>query len=115
MPFSAQHLTWAGIQDACLYCSEPEPKGGEEHVLSVALGNWFWVIPPGVVCGQCNNGMLSALDTRLQTHPLIALVRTLAGIGGRRGQPPAVGASNLQMKRDEAPTPADRASDALQP
>lgn len=99
--FPREHLNWAAAPArTCLYCSEIEPTGGEEHVLSVALGNWFWVLPPNVVCDRCNNGVLSVLDTKLQAHPLIAMIRTLAGITGRRGQPAASGASNMRLGRD---------------
>jgi hypothetical protein len=100
--FPAERLTWAAAAGrACLYCPEIEPSGGEEHVLSLALGNWFWVIPPNVVCDRCNNEVLSVLDTKLQAHPLIAMVRTLAGIAGRHGQPAVAGASNMRLRRDE--------------
>jgi hypothetical protein len=100
--FSAEQSRWAARDDrVCLYCGDVEPTGGEEHVLSVALGNWFWVIPPSVVCGRCNSGVLSTLDRGLQVHPLIALVRTLAGITGRKGQPAEVGASNVRLRRDD--------------
>jgi hypothetical protein len=100
--FDDRHLRWARASGrVCPYCLGPEPAGGEEHVLSVALGNWFWVIPPGVVCDRCNNTVLSVLDTRLQQHPLIAMLRVLAGVAGRRGQPPVAGASNLRLRRDE--------------
>ena len=101
--FSAQHLAWAAARGrTCLYCPANEPTGGEEHVLGVALGNWFWVIPPNVVCGRCNNEVLSVLDTKLQAHPLIAMIRTLAGVTGRKGQPALAGASNMCLRRDEA-------------
>ena len=101
--FSAKQLAWASDPErVCPYCGSAEPLGGEEHVLSVTLGNWFWVIPPNVVCGRCNNGVLSMLDTKLQQHPFIQLLRTLNKIPGRSGQPPAMGASNLSMRRDEA-------------
>jgi len=97
------HLAWAaGSGRTCLYCRSLDPIGGEEHVLSVMLGNWFWVIPPNVVCHQCNHQQLSVLDTKLQQHPFIALVRTLANVPGRSGQPPQVGASNLKMARTNA-------------
>jgi hypothetical protein len=98
---SAERSRWAASSDrVCLYCGEVEPTGGEEHVLSVALGNWFWVIPPHVVCSRCNSGVLSTLDSRLRAHPLIALVRTLVGITGRTGQPAEVGASNIRLRRN---------------
>lgn len=98
--FTAQHLQWASdAERGCLYCGTLAPKAGEEHVLSVALGNWFWVIPPNVVCDSCNNEILSALDAKLQAHPFISLVRTAAGISGRLGQPPKVNATNLKLSR----------------
>lgn len=100
-PRAPEHLRWAAAPDRlCPYCLAPEPLGGEEHALSVALGNWFWVLPPNAVCGRCNSGVLSRLDTELQNQPLIALTRTLSGITGRKGQPPSVGASNVTMRRD---------------
>ncbi len=68
-------------------------------MLSVALGNWFWVIPPNVVCDRCNSTVLSDLDSRLQGHPLVAMIRTLAGITGRNGQPPVANASNMRLQR----------------
>lgn len=97
-----QQLAWASREGrSCLYCCEPNPVGGEEHVLSVALGNWFWVLPPNVVCRRCNNGVLSVLDTTLQQDPLVSLVRVLAGVRGRKGQPARAGASNVQLARSE--------------
>ncbi len=101
LPFSPEHLAWARIPGrVCPYCSQIDPVGGEEHVLSVALGNWFWVIRPNVVCARCNNEVLSGLDTKLQQHPFIALIRVLSGVAGREGQPPRVGATNMVLRRD---------------
>lgn len=98
----ARHRDWAASDvQTCLYCASPDPTGSEEHVLSVTLGNRFWVIPRDVVCDTCNHGRLSVLDTKLQRHPFIALVRTLANVPGRSGQPPKVGASNLKMARTD--------------
>src|SRR5204863_6329328 len=99
---SAQLQAWAADPDRrCPYCGDPEPEGGEEHVLSAALGNWFWVLPPNVVCARCNNQVLSRLDSVLLRHPLVAVIRVLAGITGRHGQPAHVGASNMRLRRDD--------------
>lgn len=101
--FGPHHRAWAARSGrVCLYCGSLDPVGSEEHVLSVALGNWFWVVPPDVVCGTCNHKRLSVLDSKLQQHPFIALVRTLSNVPGRSGQPPKVGASNLKMARTDA-------------
>jgi hypothetical protein len=98
--YGPEHRQWAALpKKRCLYCGAPDPEGSEEHVLGVSLGNWWWVIPPDVVCHECNHGPLAELDERLKAHPFIALTRTLTNIPGRRGQPPAVTASNLKMHR----------------
>lgn len=86
----------------CMFCRTQNPSGSEEHILSRALGNHFWVLLPGVVCSKCNNEVLSRLDTALGKHPFIALQRVMARISGRNGQPPSVGASNVNMRRDES-------------
>jgi hypothetical protein len=117
--FSAQLQAWAADPDRrCPYCGEREPQGGAEHVLSVALGNWFWVLPPNVVCARCNNQVLSRLDSALLRHPLVAVIRVLAGITGRHGQSARVGASNMRLRRNddgslhiEADTPRDVSRD----
>jgi hypothetical protein len=100
--FGPEHRRWAALAGrSCLYCGTPEPAGSEEHVLGVALGNWWWVIPPDVVCHPCNHGRLADLDQKLAGHPFIALTRTLTNVPGRSGQPPSVRASNLQMHRTD--------------
>jgi hypothetical protein len=100
-PIEPQHRRWAARGDrACLFCGVPEPTGGEEHVLSSALGNWFWVLPSNVVCAGCNHGVLSRLDSALQAHPFISMMRVLNNIPGRSGQPPEMRASNVRMSRD---------------
>lgn len=101
-PRSSEHLAWAATPGRkCPYCLTPDPEGSEEHILSSAAGNWFWVIPPNGVCSACNHGVLSTLDTELLRHPFVALLRTLMDVKGRKGQSPAVGASNMRIRRDE--------------
>ncbi len=98
--YGPEHRQWAALPERrCLYCGAANPVGGEEHVLGVSLGNWWWVIPPDVVCHDCNHGPLADLDERLRAHPFTALTRTLTNISGRKGQPPEVMASNLKMNR----------------
>jgi hypothetical protein len=98
--FGPEHRRWAAVAGRkCLYCGTPDPVGSEEHVLGVSLGNWWWVIPPDVVCHSCNHGRLADLDQKLGHHPFIALTRTLTNVPGRSGQPPSVRASNLQIHR----------------
>src|SRR4051794_25015412 len=83
----------------CLFCRAPEPVGSEEHILAVTLGNHFWVLPPNVVCGDCNHGPLARLDFALQQHPFISMIRTVGGVGGRAGRSPSFGAANMRVRR----------------
>jgi hypothetical protein len=49
--YGPEHRQWAALPERrCLYCGRPNPEGSEEHVLGVSLGNWWWVIPPDVLC-----------------------------------------------------------------
>lgn len=100
--FTDEHFAWAAAQQRCLYCGESGPKGPEEHILSVGLGNCFWGLPPDVVCSGCNHGVAARLDQKLQDHPFVALVRTMTNVVGRRGQLASVGASNLKIERESA-------------
>jgi hypothetical protein len=58
-----------------------------EHIVPKALGNEELVLPPGVVCDRCNNGVLSQLDAALVDFLPIKFRCTLLGIGGRSGVP----------------------------
>jgi hypothetical protein len=69
-------------------------------MVSVGLGNYFWGMPPNVVCADCNHGVAAVLDQGLQEHPFIALIRTMTNITGRKGQFASVGASNLKISRE---------------
>jgi hypothetical protein len=65
------------------------------------MGNWFWALSQDAVCARCNNEVLSRLDTALLRHPFISLIRVLADIPGRVGQPPVANASNMRLSRTE--------------
>ena len=61
----------------CIYCLT---KTGnfryEEHVYPESLGNSELILPPGNVCDNCNNGILSELDQQLVEHDIISFLRT---------------------------------------
>jgi len=61
----------------CIYCLT---KAGsfefEEHVYPESLGNTEIILPPGHVCDNCNNGVLSKLDQHLVEHDIISFLRT---------------------------------------
>jgi hypothetical protein len=71
----------------CLFCRRHD--GGftsREHVLSEALGNDKYILPPGVVCDRCNNRHLSLADEALLNFPPITLLRGERGIPTKAGK-----------------------------
>ena len=60
----------------------------EEHIFPEALGNTELILPPGVVCDRCNNGVLSTLDKAVAEFMPVAMRRTMLGIQNKRGKIP---------------------------
>lgn len=61
----------------CIYCLTKDGKfKTEEHVYPESLGNTEIILPPGYVCDECNNGVLSELDDYFVNHDMIAFLRT---------------------------------------
>jgi hypothetical protein len=66
---------------ACLYCEREDREfKGNEHVVPESLGNNNLILPKGVVCDQCNNGVLSQLDNHLVNFPLFGVMRNIYDI-----------------------------------
>lgn len=62
----------------CIYCLTKTGKfAQEEHVYPESLGNTEIILPPGLVCDDCNNGVLSNLDKHLVEHDAISFLRVL--------------------------------------
>ncbi|MDP2168092.1 MAG: HNH endonuclease [Thermodesulfovibrionales bacterium] len=62
----------------CIYClTKTGSFKSEEHVYPESLGNTEVILPPGQVCDNCNNGVLSELDQQLVEHDIISFLRTL--------------------------------------
>jgi len=71
----------------CLFClSFSRSFKSEEHVLPRGLGNTLKVLPPGVVCDKCNNGVLAGLDEVLTNFDPIKFQRIMNGITNREGK-----------------------------
>src|SRR5580704_10566091 len=76
-------------QRGCLFCRRSD--GGftsTEHAFPESLGNSELVLPPGVVCDRCNNGILSQLDQEICNFAPIAMRRTVLGIESKSGKLP---------------------------
>ncbi|MBI2471035.1 MAG: hypothetical protein HYV59_07310 [Planctomycetes bacterium] len=62
----------------CIYCLTTNGNfSSEEHVYPESLGNTEIILPAGLVCDNCNNGILSYLDSCLVEHDILALLRVL--------------------------------------
>jgi hypothetical protein len=71
----------------CLFCLRSD--GGftsREHVVSEALGNHEYILPPGVVCDRCNSRVLALVDEALVNFPPITLLRGERGIPTKAGK-----------------------------
>lgn len=92
-----------GKRRGCLFCRRRDvPFTSFEHVIPESLGNTEKVLPPGVVCDQCNHGICSGLDQALIDFPPIAFMRTTRGVKSKRGKPPTMRFDNGSLHADDA-------------
>lgn len=78
-----------GMARGCLVCRGRD--GGfttEEHAIPESMGNAEIVLPNGVTCDACNNGVLSDLDQALCEFFPLKMRRTLLGIESKAGKVP---------------------------
>ena len=60
----------------CIYClSEDGPFESEEHFVPESLGNESLLLPRGVVCDECNHGLLAKLDQHLAEESAVSFLR----------------------------------------
>jgi HNH endonuclease len=87
-----------GRQRGCLFCRKSD--GGfssVEHIVPESLGNREAVLPVGVVCDRCNQGVLSRLDAALCDFGPIAMMKTLNCVPSKAGKLPSYKFDNGQM------------------
>jgi hypothetical protein len=92
------------LKRGCLFCRRSD--GGfssREHVLPESLGNTELVLPPGVVCDRCNNGVLASADKTLCEFFPLTMRRTLLGIRSKAGTVPE---TRFMKGRMASPAPA---------
>lgn len=89
----------AGRERGCLFCRMSD--GGftsVEHILPESIGNKTEILPAGVVCDRCNNGVLSRLDRALGGFLPIEMMRTWHGIPSKSGKFPTFKFDNGTMR-----------------
>jgi hypothetical protein len=89
----------------CLFCKLADrPFTSREHPIPESLGNQTKegqneiVLPRGVVCDKCNNGVLSRLDYALIDFMPLSLMRTFYGVVSKDGKLPETRLSNAKLR-----------------
>ena len=80
----------------CLYCKKTEGDfTSVEHIVPQCLGNDELILPKGVVCDSCNNGVLANLDSFLADF--LALHRVYFRIPTKAGKIPIARFANMTI------------------
>lgn len=75
----------------CIFCKKPSDSSrSEEHIIPESLGNTSHVLPPGVVCDDCNNYFARKIEGPLLSEGPIRALRFHQRIASKRNRiPPA--------------------------
>jgi hypothetical protein len=86
-------------QNICLFCkSKDGPFLSEEHIIPESLGSNKLILPKGVVCDECNNGVLAELDNALCNFDPFLFYRTYLGIKNKDGEVPVAKFNTINME-----------------
>jgi hypothetical protein len=86
------------VKADCLICERAD--GGfssVEHPIPESLGNTSIVLPAGVVCDRCNQGVLATLDEQLVAFPALMIRRTSLGVRTKAGKVPVTSFVNSRL------------------
>ena len=104
-PLKAEIKALCPSSPKCLYCLATAAKfTSEEHVYPESLAPEYLVsdlpvLPIGVVCDRCNNGILSDLDKALMDFGPIALVRVQLTLFSKRGRMPLARFGDITVRK----------------
>jgi hypothetical protein len=99
--FPLKTVPLRGDDSVCLYCKKKEGTFScPEHVYPESLGNTEIILPKGIVCDSCNNGVLSRLDTHLVEHDVISFLKVMfLPINPKTGKFPKAKYQNLTIEK----------------
>ena len=81
----------------CIFCKQDSNKSRSvEHIVPESLGNWEHVLPPGMVCDQCNNYLGRAVEKPVLESEYFAQVRFINSVVNKRGALPTIRALHVQ-------------------
>lgn len=80
-----------------MYCKRDSTNSRSvEHIVPESLGNWEHVLPPGMVCDQCNNYLGRAVERPVLESEYFAQVRFVNSVVNKRGALPTIRALHVQ-------------------
>jgi hypothetical protein len=75
----------------CVFCkSDSSSSRSEEHIVPESLGNRSNILPPGIVCDQCNNYFARKVEKPVLDSGLFAVTRFTQALPNKRGRVPMV-------------------------
>ncbi|MGB3479862.1 MAG: HNH endonuclease [bacterium] len=85
----------------CIFCRKTNvPFTSVEHIFPESIGNKKLILPKGVVCDICNNGILSKLDKVILDFEPVAFLKHFYAIPSKTGRVPDVKLPNVSMETD---------------
>ena len=79
----------SGWDYPCIFCLRVVPGNrSEEHIIPESGGNTAWVLPPGVVCDDCNHYFGEEVDKPFLESPGVSTMRPFAVSKTKSGKPP---------------------------
>lgn len=99
--FPSKPLPRRDEDSVCIFCKTKEGAFTcPEHVYPESLGNTQIILPEGLVCDSCNNGVLSRLDTHLVEHDGISFLKVMfLPINPKTGKFPKAKYQNLTIEK----------------
>ncbi len=83
----------------CIFCKSTDNTFTSiEHIFPESLGNKEKILPKGIVCDKCNNGILANLDNELVDFGVIKFFRTLNGVENKKGKIPITNLNNIKIE-----------------
>lgn len=75
----------------CIFCKQNSSKSRSiEHIIPESIGNQKRLLPPGVVCDQCNNYLARKIEKPILDHPSFRNLRAWYQVPNKRGKYPSL-------------------------
>lgn len=86
------------IKNKCLYCGRKDGKfSSVEHVVPESMGNKELILPKGIVCDRCNNGILAQLDKYILNYGPIKFMLVYFRVPNKAGKYTEAKFGNMKM------------------